>query len=492
MQRPLHVLLLEDDDSDAQLISSELRRGGIDHIERRAAGREDFLAALSEFRPELILTDYRVPGFNGMEALSVARNVCPDVPVIMVTGCLGEGLAVETIRSGAADYILKDRLSQLVPAVVRAVREAEERKQRRRAEVMLELKYQQLSLKNEALQQSEERFRQLAETIREVFWMTDTCKNQILYVSPAYEEIWGRSCASLYASPRAWLDAIHPEDRDRVVQAALHKQVLGEYDEEYRIVRPDGSVRWIHDRGFPVRDETGAVYRVVGVAEDITVRKNMERQVLEISDREQGRIGRDLHDGLCQLLVSIGFNANALKQDLEHQSRPEAAATERIGRKITDAIKMARHLAHGLSPMNLQSGNLAVALDQLARNTTEDYGVVCAAECSGPEPETDSTFATHAYRIAQEAVHNAVKHARASRILIRLATEPGLTTLTVTDDGIGIPADAQNNQGMGLEIIKYRAGMLSGMMEIKPLNGAGSEARRGTILTCTFPQKALE
>jgi PAS domain S-box-containing protein len=125
----------------------------------------------------------------------------------------------------------------------------------------------------EKLRESEERFRQLAENIREVFWLSDPEKNQILYISPGYEEIWGRSCESLYSSPRSWLDAIHPDDRDRVLAAALTKQIDGQYDEQYRIVRPDGSVRWIRDRAFPVKDPAGTIYRVAGIAEDITEQK---------------------------------------------------------------------------------------------------------------------------------------------------------------------------------------------------------------------------
>ncbi len=127
-----------------------------------------------------------------------------------------------------------------------------------------------------ALRESEERFHQLAEQIREVFWLSDPEKNHIYYVSPGYEQIWGRSCDSLYVSPRAWLDAIHPDDRPRVLQAALTKQVGGEYDEEYRIIRPDGSERWIRDRAFPVHDATGRVFRIAGLAEDITERKRAE------------------------------------------------------------------------------------------------------------------------------------------------------------------------------------------------------------------------
>jgi PAS domain S-box-containing protein len=131
---------------------------------------------------------------------------------------------------------------------------------------------------DEKLRASELRFRQVVEHIREVFWMSDLAKNQIHYVSPAYEEVWGRSCASLYDSPRDWVEAIHPDDRDRVLRAALTKQVGGDYHEVYRIIRPDGAIRWIDDRGFPVRDESGGVYRVVGIAEDITARKRAAAQ----------------------------------------------------------------------------------------------------------------------------------------------------------------------------------------------------------------------
>ena len=125
----------------------------------------------------------------------------------------------------------------------------------------------------EALQSSEERFRQLANHIREVFWMSNPEKTKIIYVSPAYEEIWGRSCQSLYDTPKSWVEAIHAEDRQRVTDKLLAKQSTGEYDEIYRVVRPDGSIRWIHDRAFPIRDAAGDIYRIVGIADDITKRK---------------------------------------------------------------------------------------------------------------------------------------------------------------------------------------------------------------------------
>jgi hypothetical protein len=138
------------------------------------------------------------------------------------------------------------------------------------------------------VQVNEEKFRQLAENISEVFWITDAEKREMVYVSPAYETIWGRSCASLTAAPRSWLDAIHPEDRDRVTAAALTQQIGAKYDETYRIIRPDGSVRWVHDRAFPLRDAAGAVYRIVGVAEDISEMKRIQDELARREEQYRG------------------------------------------------------------------------------------------------------------------------------------------------------------------------------------------------------------
>jgi two-component system cell cycle sensor histidine kinase/response regulator CckA len=131
----------------------------------------------------------------------------------------------------------------------------------------------------EARRESEERFRELAETIQEVFWITDPNKNRMLYISPAYEKIWGRSGESLYDSPRNWIEAIHPDDRERVLHAATTRQTEGTYDEEYRIIRPDGEIRWVKDRAFPVRNAAGQIERVVGVARDVTERKKAEAEL---------------------------------------------------------------------------------------------------------------------------------------------------------------------------------------------------------------------
>ena len=137
----------------------------------------------------------------------------------------------------------------------------------------------------EALRESEARFRQLAESINEVFWLNDWPNKGVIYISPSYEEIWGRACASLYESPERWIETVHPDDRERVCEAINTKQVQGTYDEEYRIVRPDGSVRWIHDRAFPIKNQFGAVHRIAGLATDITARKQTQEALRASEER---------------------------------------------------------------------------------------------------------------------------------------------------------------------------------------------------------------
>jgi PAS domain S-box-containing protein len=270
MKRPLRVLLVEDRDSDAEIVLRELRNGGFAPEWERVETEAGFLDSLQrDF--DVILSDYSMPQFDGLRALALVKLRAPEIPFILVSGTMGEETAVAAMKQGATDYLLKDRLARLGSAVSRALEQSGLRRHKARAE--------------EASRESEERFRQLAENIQEVFWLADPTKKAILYVSPAYETMWGRSRAAVYADPHSWLDAIHPEDKEAVRQAALTKQAAGTYDEEYRIVRPDGSIRWIRDHAFPVRNGAGEIYRVVGVARDITERKQAEDAIHESEER---------------------------------------------------------------------------------------------------------------------------------------------------------------------------------------------------------------
>lgn len=266
MSTPLRVLIIEDSAEDAALLIEALRRGGYDPTYERVDTAEALNRALEQ-RWDIAFGDYSMPRFDGVAALKLLKEKGVRIPFIFVSGTLGEDAAVEAMRVGANDYIIKGNLKRLLPVVERELRESEIRHRQKRAE--------------EQLRQSEERFRQLAENISEVFWMTAPDENEVLYISPGYEKIWGRTCRSLYEQPMNWLEAIHPEDRERVMKAVLAIQNLGTYDQEYRIIRPDQSIRWIRDRAFPIKDATGKIYRITGIAQDITENKRAEQALQE-------------------------------------------------------------------------------------------------------------------------------------------------------------------------------------------------------------------
>lgn len=222
-----------------------------------------------------------------------------------------------------------------------------------------------------ALRESEARFRELAETVEEAFWITDPAKNQMLYISPAYERIWGRTCASLYESPRAWQEAIHPDDQARILLAAETKQTLGDYDETYRILRPDGTVRWIHDRAFPVRSAAGETIRIVGTAMDVTEREQHARLALRAQRLESigtlaGGIAHDLNNALAPIMMS----GELLRMEYPRESHI-LDMVEAGSRRAADMVRQLLTFAKGAEGerVSLQPGHLVKEMHKIMKGS---------------------------------------------------------------------------------------------------------------------------
>ncbi|MCG3117772.1 MAG: PAS domain S-box protein [Candidatus Manganitrophus sp. SA1] len=221
----------------------------------------------------------------------------------------------------------------------------------------------------EELKESERRFRQLAENIREVFWMSDPLKQQMLYISPAYQEIWGSTCESLYQKPKSFLNPVHPEDLQRVL-AFVAKQPLGEKtDIEYRIVRPDGSMRWIHDRAFPIKDEAGQVYRIVGIAEDVTQQRLAEEELKQktMEAQEASRIKSEFvsnvsHELRTPLNAIIGYNHLLLDETFGNVGREQKGPLEGIQRNAEDLLKLVNEV---LDLAKIESGKMPVEINEV-------------------------------------------------------------------------------------------------------------------------------
>ncbi|MGC3961134.1 MAG: ATP-binding protein [Verrucomicrobiota bacterium] len=217
------------------------------------------------------------------------------------------------------------------------------------------------------------------------------------------------------------------------------------------------------------------------VFSDITALRKLERQIAEVSDREQRRLGQDLHDGLCQQLVSMAFAARTLADRLRDDARPETAEADRLAELLNDSITQARDVARGLYLVQLEVGGLASALEELANRIRGRHQLKITFEDRTMVAINDAFVATDLFRIAQEAVSNTIKHARATEIKLSLEADESLVTLRVQDNGIGIPSVARPaNQGMGLHIMQYRARMIGASCTIE----AG--ATGGTVLTCSL------
>ena len=232
-----------------------------------------------------------------------------------------------------------------------------------------------------ALRESHERFTQLVSHIHEVFWLTGTDKNEMLYLSPGYEVIWGRTVASVFERPISWVEAIHPDDRERVLEAARTKQAAGTYDEVYRIVRPDGEERWIRDRAFPIPDHTGRITRVAGVAEDVTLLRTAEEQVrgaqrLDAMGRLAAGVAHDFNNVLSVVLSSAELaieqldDGSPVREDLEQieEAGKHAASLTR------QLLAFSRHQV--LQPRALDLGTVLRGLERMLRRLVREDVVV--------------------------------------------------------------------------------------------------------------------
>ncbi len=500
----------------------------------------------------------------------------------------------------------------------------------------------------DALQASEERFRQFAENSRDVLWIFDVEKERTEYLSPAFERVWGEPRERLLQDPTYWQRSLHPDDADQAT-TRVENMLTGEtVVTDYRIIRQsDGAVRWIRDTGFPVRDKDGRIVRLAGLAQDVTgakirsealaeseerfrllvegapdyamfmldpgnriiywstgaervfgwssdealgktgeliftpedrargaeekelktalkngvasdrrwhLRKDgtrvwidgvmrrlddergnvrgfakiardatelhqaeeelqishqelerrvkqrtaeltdlnkklqeeikhraeVEQELLLVSEREKRRIGQDLHDDLCQELAGAAFFLESSARKLEENDPAQAKIFAEAARIVNANVGLARDLARGLHAVELSATGLANALRELAFRVSQQRAVQCRLDCPRQVRVRDEAVALNLYRIAQEAVTNAIKNGKATRIIIKLLRTRRDLVLSVQDNGKGF-SEKRPRRGMGIHIMKYRADVIGGKFVIE------SADSRGTVVSCTLP-----
>jgi PAS domain S-box-containing protein len=266
------------------------------------------------------------------------------------------------------------------------------------------------------------------------------------------------------------------------VDAQLLRTGRSQTDRERAIVAKDGALRWWITSKIPLREHaTGNVVGLVCTIRDISTRKELEQEILEISNREQRRLGSDLHDGLGQELTGLSLLLKSLEVQMTRESPSFLPQLTKITELVAHTIQSTRSLARGLAPVNLERGGLTEALRHLAARCADMYSLNCRFDDRTMNlPVLDEGSATHLYRIAQEATTNAARYARAKSIQIELRSTPRKLHLTIADDGIGLSRGlAQGKPGLGLKIMEYRAHMMGGTVAFEE-PGVGTRV----VLSC--------
>lgn len=339
-----------------------------------------------------------------------------------------------------------------------------------------------------ALEESEERLRLAMEGVGMGTVDVNLRTGQVTW-SATYLRLLGyEATAGRATTVDLWRSCIHPDDQARVLEAREHaRQYRSVYAIEYRINRADhGEVAWLAVFGRYFYNKVGEGVRFIGVAFDITRRKELERdaiqrEVLAIAEHEQRQIGQELHDGVGQELTGLGLMAQSLVQRL-----PDVVVEKRIALRLSAGLdsvhQQIRELSRGLIPVHVESRGLMAALDNLAARTAEASGIEVTAECPEWVELPDHATATQLFRIAQEAISNAVRHGKPRHIRLSLLTEPNGLRLRIRDDGAGIQGVPDQGDGLGLKIMHYRAGQIGGVLQIGPTLGGG------TVVSCTLPR----
>jgi two-component system, NarL family, sensor histidine kinase UhpB len=452
----LRILNLEDEALDTEILRAELVRGGVPCEMTRVQTRVDFLAALESGGFDLVLADHTLPAFDGLAAMEATRRVAPEIPFIFVSGTIGEEAAIESMKMGATDYVLKHRLERLVPAVRRAAREAEERVQRARAE--------------ERLRESHALLRSVVEGTADPIFAKDAAGRYLL-VNSACAEVMGKSAEGVVGKNDTELYPLEVAERLVAVDRRVMRAGAAVTIEEE--VPVGGELRSYLSTKTPRRDHRGEVAGVIGVATDITERLRAERALTEVKEAERRRIARDLHDVVLQDLTGAlqGLQAaNVGSTDAVGFTAEVAAALRRAVDGLRDAIYDLR--LEGRRPL-LESLEALVELD---RRPEEGYETSLTVEYGFPD-DLPEALRVELLRIIREAMVNARRHSGARRVRVVLGVDPqGGLLAEVEDDGRGFDPSTVR-EGVGLSAMRERARGVGGKLILDSAPGRGTQVR---------------
>ena len=484
MKRQLKVLIVEDSEPDARLLIRELKRGGYEVEHQRIETAEALKAALADGVWDVVLCDYVLPQFSGDEALRMIRNSGLDLPFIFVSGTIGEEAAVQAMKAGAHDYVMKNNLIRLAAAVERELGEAQIRKESRQAEAMMRL--------------SEHKYRHLFESMRDAAFLVAEGTGKIIDVNPQAESLLGRTRAEIIGMNQREL---YPSQMEPPFLLPPGETIGGEAgSHEVEIVRRDGSTVPTDLRLSRLQLEGHNLLLLL--FRDIARRRRTEKELRDsreqlralaarlqaVREEERTRVAREIHDELGQMLTAIKMDLRWIENDLEQLDDPRlnplldkaVAATE-----LTDALaRSVQRIAAELRPGILDRLGLVMALTHEAEQFQQRTGIQCRLKLSEDEPLLPAESVTAVFRIFQEALTNVARHARASEVEIELESSPGFIALKICDNGSGIKSDdLLGGHSLGLLGMQERARHLGGEITFK------SGPAGGTLLTLQIPHR---
>ncbi|WP_321210939.1 histidine kinase dimerization/phosphoacceptor domain -containing protein [Methanothermobacter sp. DP] len=446
------ILILEDVPLDVELMEREISRSGIDFISETVESEEDFVRALHEFRPDVILADHSLPSFDGLSALAIARKLCPDVPFIFVSGKIGEEFAVKALKSGATDYVLKSNFSKVPVAIRRALREVEkerelERTRRSLAESHWQLKEAQRIGKIGSWQWNFE-----SETL--------SCSDEALRILGIRKDDFGGTLDEM-------VSRIHPEDRESFIDSITKKEP---FEAEYRVVRDD-SVAYVLFRAKVLSDSRGNPISMIGIKQDITEDKNI-RESLEASLREKEFLMSEIHHRVknnLQLIISL------LRLQSRYIDDEESLEIFTECQNRVRSISLVHERLYG--SRNGMAVNLSDYIEELIgelKGMCRGRDVVFRVNLA--EIEAGINTAVSIGLIVNELVTNAIKHGTgdSGEIKVELESFKGSGVLMVADDGSGLPEDLDLSDppGFGLRLVNFMLSRIKGSISAENQNGA--------------------
>jgi len=481
----VRVLLLEDSPADAELALAALAAAGLDCAADVAHGRADFERLYAAGRYDVVLADYSLPDCTGLDALARVRAADALQPFILVSGGLGEERAVEALRAGASDFVLKGNLNRLGPAVARAVEEYRQRREHRVTQQALEL--------------SERRYRAVVEAQSELI-IRILPDLTVTFVNGAYCRYFGRTQEQVLG--KSLLEHLLPEERANAQRfLAGIAPATPTYERDALVRDADGAQRWMHWAARGIFGADGALAEIQSVGRDVTELKRvmdelgaarerlqrLSRRLLEVQEAERRHLARELHDDIGQGLTALKLNLESLAR-----GRDSAAFVARIGEALETTrhtIERVRQLSINLRPLQLDDLGLTAALRSHLDRQAKLGGLAPHFEIQEVPLNISADIETACFRVAQEAINNIVRHSKAANVWLRLFVAGERLALSVRDDGSGFDVAAAQKRAaagasLGVVSMEERVALAGGSFQIHSAPG------QGTVVVASFPVAA--